>query len=306
MIRIFVGFLFHWCLVFCILISTMGSVDAQSKHYLTDDVYFETDLYKSDVVKSISKLLSIKSPHLDTLAATVQLEKKIGAVIDLKRVPKKQIILEAHELANTLRKSTITFLSAYGHYTDLHVSFASGYVLGEDGIIVVSDQIVSAFIKQKLGQNLTMAIGTEDGKVYLVTEILSSNPAIDLAIVKVDTRGDKLFPLALGNRALQGDEIFVMSHPKEMLYYFSQGIVARNFVQKQYENQSLIFPTMDITADYAAGSNGGPIVDVYGNLVATASTTESIYYYPEEEKSLQMVVKHTSPIILFDDIIKFK
>ena len=59
---------------------------------------------------------------------------------------------------------------------------------------------------------------------------------------------------------------------------------------------------MSITADYAKGSSGGPVVDDAGHVVGMVSTTESIYYGsrandPKDPKGpLQMVVKNCVPV----------
>ena len=127
-----------------------------------------------------------------------------------------------------------------------------------------------------------MSVQGNDGEVYLVNEIVASNQAADLAIVKVDTKGKKLKPLALGNTAKVGEEVFVLSNPAPMINYFTTGKVARNYLSPSNKRNRL--PQTDITADYAAGSSGAPIVDRFGNLVCTVSATNSIYYNPQRTK----------------------
>ena len=55
---------------------------------------------------------------------------------------------------------------------------------------------------------------------------------------------------------------------------------------------------MTITADFAKGSSGCPVLDERGAVVGIVNNTESIYYDDDGEKKqldLQMVVKNATP-----------
>lgn len=99
-----------------------------------------------------------------------------------------------------------------------------------------------------------------------------------------------------------GDPVFVLSHPRKRFYFFTSGMVARNYMKPLTTEVKV--PEMDITADFAAGSSGAPVVDNMGNLVGTVSTTYSIYYREKEKEDLQMVVKGTKPVILLKKMLK--
>jgi S1-C subfamily serine protease len=56
-----------------------------------------------------------------------------------------------------------------------------------------------------------------------------------------------------------------------------------------------------VTADYAKGSSGGPVVNEAGKVVGMVSNTQSIYYGPrgkdgDQQGPLQMVVKNCVPV----------
>ena len=55
---------------------------------------------------------------------------------------------------------------------------------------------------------------------------------------------------------------------------------------------------MSITADYAKGSSGAPVLNNNGEVIGVVSSTNSIYYNKVKgrEENLQMVVKNCIPI----------
>jgi len=54
---------------------------------------------------------------------------------------------------------------------------------------------------------------------------------------------------------------------------------------------------MAVTADFAKGSSGGPLLDACGNVAGMVASTTSIYYGTEkgQKDNLQMVLKHCVP-----------
>ncbi|MCA5006629.1 S1 family peptidase [Sphingobacterium bovistauri] len=290
--------------VFC---AAFSFSQAQVHNPNDENLYMDVTEWMKTLEKKSGELLK-NSTYLDTTQAKLQLTAAEGKIAKVKKLNPLNKSLTQAELATLVKESTVVFGMAYdcGRCHLTHVNPASGYVIDEDGIIVTNHHVVESFTKSEGRKNLAMPIQTSNGNVYLVTEILASNEAADLCIVRVDTKGDKLKALPLGNAAKQGDEIFVMGHPNQMLYYFTGGNVVRNYMSPKSRFQTFSVAEMDITADYAAGSSGGPVVDNKGNLVATVSSTRSIYYNQQEQKNLQMVVKNTKPVISLKKMISWK
>ncbi|TDQ76308.1 S1 family peptidase [Sphingobacterium yanglingense] len=243
------------------------------------------------------------SKYITTEQAAKELLAVEGKKVKMPLVQPRKKVLDAAEIAALIQPSFVSFASAYdcGNCHRTHLNTASGYIISEDGLIATNHHVIEGYIDSKNGKNLAMSIQTSNGDVYLVEEIVSCFKDADLAIVRVDTKGKKLTPLPLGNTAKVGENVFVMSNPAPMINYFSTGKVARNYIESASKSERL--PQTDITADYAAGSSGAPIVDQYGNLISTVSSTRSIYYDMREQKNLQMVVKNTKPVVLLKELI---
>lgn len=183
---------------------------------------------------------------------------------------------------------------------------ATGIVLTENGLCATNYHVLQPIISQK--HKLTPSdsiyfVATQSGKVYGITKVLTYNKAADMAIFQVDTKGEKLKAVPIGEDLRVGATIHALTHPLWHLFYYSKGVVARTLCtdpKDPFTNRT------DITADYAKGSSGGPLFDDCGNLVGMVSTTQSIYYVEQPQTSLQMVVKSIIPVSSFKRLITGK
>jgi len=184
---------------------------------------------------------------------------------------------------------------------------ATGIVLSEDGVCATNYHVMRPFLDEKMKPNNTdslMFIANSKGEVCPIREILSYNIDGDIAIFKIDPLNTRMKAIPLGKDAYVGAKVYAFTHPDGYFYYFSTGNVARNTA---INTKGVFGNRMDITADYAKGSSGGPIIDKFGNLVGMVSTTNSIYYrenqYTNQQTNLQMVVKSTIPVQTFRRLI---
>jgi S1-C subfamily serine protease len=136
-----------------------------------------------------------------------------------------------------------------------------------------------------------------DGRVFPVREVLAFEPINDLAILQLDVpEGSDLPALPLAREAAPtGSPVFVMSHPDDRFYLLSTGFVARHTLWK---TPAGVEAFMSITADFAKGSSGCPVLDEHGTVIGIVNNTESIYYDDDGRRrqlDLQMVVKNATP-----------
>jgi len=189
--------------------------------------------------------------------------------------------LDGVELYELCRESvlvlTVISEASRGHF---HGTSASAWVLSEDGIVVTNWHVIDQ------PDAKTAAVRTFDGRVLPIREVLTADKAADVAIIQVD--GDGLVPLPLAPDTPVGAPVAVISHPNYRFYAMTTGIVSRYF-QPRGERQ----PRMAITADFAKGSSGAPILTETGSVAGMVIATESIYYNEEDgdPRNLQMVIK---------------
>ncbi len=289
-----------WLLLF---LYSIGSSQAQEKNKWTG--FFNPATFNEGLEEQTESLLKV-SQVISPENAKKELLHKEGKKVHIPRVKQRQKALDKNGIFNLIQPSFVTFSSAYncGNCNRTHINPASGYIIGEDGYIVTNYHILESYATPESGTMLGMVVITADRELYAVSDIVATFKDADLAIVKVDTKGKKLTPLPIGETAKVGDDIYILSHPFPAFNYFSTGYVTRNYLAPVSLEKPVLLPNTDVSADYAGGSSGAPIVDRYGNLVSTVCATSTINE-SGQPKNTQMVLKVTKPVVLLKELITF-
>jgi S1-C subfamily serine protease len=177
--------------------------------------------------------------------------------------------------------------------TNWHYSTASGFALSADGVVATNYHVMD----REKEQGDAFAVRTWDGKVYAVTGILAANKSFDLAILKTD--GQAFRPLPVAESAPVGTPVYVISHPSNHFYVMTDGIVSHNFIESAHQGGAA---GMAITADYAGGSSGGPILNARGAVVGMVKATspeirDLVDFGGSKVGNIQMVWKLSIPSI---------
>ncbi len=177
-------------------------------------------------------------------------------------------------------------------------SSATAWCLTPDGLMVTNHHVFEK------AEGASWGVCSVDGKVFRVLEILATNAAEDVAVFRVDATD--LTPLAFGADAEVGDKVSIISHPDHRCFFRSTGEVAR-YVRAPEHSPAKGTVSMSVTADFAKGSSGGPVLNADGAVVGMVSTTQSIYYGPtkkgdKEPGPLQMVIKNCVPLSALREI----
>ena len=182
-------------------------------------------------------------------------------------------------------------------------ALATAWVLAADGVLVTNWHVFEA-----LDDGEVFGVMNHKGEVFPVTDLIGVNRAADVAVFRVAAKG--LTPLAVAPQpARVGAWVGVLGHPGDRYYTFTQGHVTRYETLKPENGPAERW--MAVTAEFAYGSSGSPVLDRTGAVVGMAALTENIDY-PEAEPApkdkekkdappgksgslLQMVVKLTTP-----------
>lgn len=168
-----------------------------------------------------------------------------------------------------------------------HLTTSTGFFVSSTGAFVTNAHVLEGGPRDPVG------IMTADGRVVGVGPLLALDKERDLAVAQA--KGTGFVPLPVDPEPRVGGSAHVISHPASHYYVFTSGVVARA------RRDELL-----ITADYARGSSGAPVLDDHGNVVGVVSATRSIYTADDHgaQKNLQMVLRYAVPGAALADVLR--
>jgi serine protease Do len=177
-----------------------------------------------------------------------------------------------------------------------HVNEATGFAVDDQGLIATDYHV----IEDDKNQAVTIGIRTWDGRVFPADEVVAADRESDVALFRTKATG--LAPLPVARDARVGEEVAVLSHPADRFWVFSRGAVAGKAMHK-CEHHGDNCRRLLITADFAKGSSGGPVLNRRGAVVGLVQSTTAVNYEPDSQtpRNLQMVWKACVPsVCLFE------
>ena len=145
----------------------------------------------------------------------------------------------------------------------------------EDGVLVTNWHVFDKMGKECYG------VVNHKGEVFPVIDALGADPTADIALIRVAGKGFTPLPLAADEKV--GAWIAVLSHPGNQFFTFTQGHVTR-YTQNTSDGKRQRW--MSLSADFAYGSSGGPVLNRFGAVVGMATVTANIDY-PLDEVSAE-------------------
>jgi S1-C subfamily serine protease len=141
----------------------------------------------------------------------------------------------------------------------------SGFLVDTDGHILTNNHVVSG------ADQIRVKLGASD-RTYDATKV-GTDPATDLALLKIDAPADALHPLALGDssKAQVGDPVVAIGNPFGLDRTVTSGIVSALQREIQAPNGFSISNVIQTDASINPGNSGGPLINSAGQVIGITS-----------------------------------
>jgi S1-C subfamily serine protease len=159
--------------------------------------------------------------------------------------------------------------SPFGQPEGGGVATGSGFLIDTEGHVITNNHVVEN------ADGVEVKLGASD-KTY-EAEVVGTDPATDVALLKVDAPVDELHPLALGDSSQVevGDQVIAIGNPFGLDRTVTAGIVSA--IQRQIEapNGFSISHVIQTDAAINPGNSGGPLIDSSGRVIGINSQIQT-------------------------------
>jgi putative serine protease PepD len=155
-------------------------------------------------------------------------------------------------------KDAVAYISAQ---TAQGQATGTGFVVSSDGKIITNEHVVDG------AQQVTVKLGTNGPE--RTAQVLGADASKDLALLKVDTGGQKLHALSLGDSSSVqvGDNTYAIGNPYGLDHTLTSGIVSALNRDLQAPDGATIPGAIQTDAALNPGNSGGPLLDADGRVI---------------------------------------
>lgn len=195
-------------------------------------------------------------------------------------------------------RSSVVIIASLGLCKDCNkrhaLSTSAGFVVTPSGVCVTNYHVAEH------EPDATLVAMTRDGTIYPVTAVIAADKQCDVAALQAE--GLRAPPLPIAADTPVGAPVVIISHPNRKFYTLTQGIVSRYFVR--YDAQQTV-AQMAVTAEYAKGSSGAPVLNAAGAVAGMVATTSTMDITDENGKVRyqQMVLRTCIPSEAILDVL---
>ena len=139
------------------------------------------------------------------------------------------------------------------------IGTGSGVIISEDGLIVTNNHVVSG------ATEIEVTIG--DKKTFKA-DIIGTDPATDVALLKIDAKGLPTIPMGNSDELRLGEWVLAIGSPYGLTSTITAGIVsAKGRSMPNYSGEFKIESFIQTDAAVNPGNSGGALVNIKGELV---------------------------------------
>ena len=139
------------------------------------------------------------------------------------------------------------------------VGSGSGVIIRPDGYIVTNNHVIDGASKIEVTLN--------NNKTF-EAQLIGTDPATDVALIKIDARGLPVVPFGDSDNLRLGEWVIAIGSPYDLRSTITAGIVsAKGRSMPNYDGEFKIESFIQTDAAVNPGNSGGALVDKAGNLV---------------------------------------
>lgn len=135
-------------------------------------------------------------------------------------------------------------------------SGGSGVVVGAAGLIVTNNHVVENAAR--------ITVELHDGRTARA-RVLGTDPALDIAVVKIDLPDVRAARFADSARVRAGELVLAIGAPFGLKHSVSSGVISA--VDRMHAHQGLVTPFLQTDANINPGNSGGPLVNLQGEVI---------------------------------------
>jgi membrane-bound inhibitor of C-type lysozyme len=231
--------------------------------------------------------LTIKAVGVGTttlIISTDDEKEKLYIKVNVIKEPTKKE-LAAKDLYAQCGASTVEITAMNGS----EFSQGSGFFVSDD-IVVTNYHVIAGASK--------IVVKTKDERAYEVKTILGYDVTLDLALLQVEVKGNPFLGIASENASV-GETIYALGSPLGLTGTMTSGMISTS--NRNIEGVDYI----QITAPLSAGNSGGPLLNVYGEVIGV----NTMYYVDGQNLNFAINIQelqkvNTNNPVLVEDFYK--
>ncbi len=209
--------------------------------------------------------------HSDNGSATVTVAAPLSAPVDAKEAGSTNLVNQIYRRDGQGVAFISSQLSAqapagpFGESEGGGTATGSGFLIDTEGHIVTNNHVVEG------ANRVEVKLGSSD--TTYTAEVVGTDPATDVALLKVNAPSDQLHPLSLGDssKVEVGEEVIAIGNPFGLDRTVTAGIVSALQRQIQAPNGFSISHVIQTDAAINPGNSGGPLIDGSGSVIGINS-----------------------------------
>lgn len=184
-----------------------------------------------------------------------------GPTVHLQDKPKEGTApLTITEIYQRLSPSVVMILASDSSTTAL----GTGIIMSEDGYIITNAHIIEG------AQDIQIVLN--DNKTDYTAQVMGSDTASDIAVLKIEATGLQPAPFGNSDQAVVGEGVITIGNPYSAEYAqtVTDGIISG--IRRAIYSSDVSTDLLQTNAQLNPGNSGGPLINMYGQVIGINSS----------------------------------